>query len=351
MKSSLMKAVVKTKREPGIEVLDVDIPEVGDADILVKVIAASVCGSDVHVYEWTPNYEWMPLPVILGHEFAGEVVQVGAKVDMVAVGDRITAMPGMPCGRCLHCQVGKPDACANRIGLGLASDGAFAEYLRITAGASIFKLPDDLDTETASLTEPLCVVLRAVDLSTIRVGQTTAVLGPGPIGLLTLQVLKAAGAGLVMVAGTSADEKRLQIARELGADVIVNVDKEDLVSKARELSGGGLRGGLDLVFEASGNSKSVTQAVNMVRPGGKAILIGIHPAPAEIPTTQLVRQSKSVIGAYGYDAEIWRRAIALFTTGKVRAGPMITHRLPLTQAREGFEAAVRREATKVILVP
>ena len=346
-----MKAIVKTKREPGIEVLDVGTPEVGDADILVRVTAASVCGSDVHVYEWTPNYEWMPLPVILGHEFAGEVVQVGAKIDTVAVGDRITAMPGMPCGRCLHCQVGKPDACANRIGLGLGGDGAFAEYLRITGGANIFRLPDALDAEAASLTEPLCVVLRAVDISGIKVGQRVAVLGPGPIGLLALQVLKAAGAGLVMVAGTGADTKRLEVARELGADVTVDVDEEDLVAKAAELTGGGLRAGLDLVFEASGNPRSVTQAVNMVRPGGTAVLIGIHPAPAEIPTTQLVRQSKSIIGAYGYDTDTWLRAISLLTTGRVRTEPMITHRLPLTEAVQGFEAAVSREAVKVIFLP
>ena len=346
-----MKAIFKTKREPGIEVLDVDTPEVGDADILVKVKAASLCGSDVHAYEWTPNYEFMPLPVIMGHEFAGEVVQVGAKVDMVAVGDRITAMPGMPCGRCLHCQVGKPDACTDRIGLGLTSNGAFAEYVRITGGANIFKLPDNLDYETASLTEPLAVVMRAVDLSGIKVGQKTAVLGPGPIGLLTVQLLKAAGAGLVMTAGTGSDSMRLKIARELGADMTVNVDKEDIVGMAKELTGGGLRSGLDVVFEASGNPKSVTEAVRMVKPGGKVILIGIHPKPAEIPTTEFVRLSKTIIGAYGYDIDIWQRCLALLTTGKVQVKQMITHRLPLTQADEGFEAAISRKAAKVIFIP
>lgn len=114
-----MKAVVKTKREPGIEVLDVEVPEVGDSDILVKVHTGSLCGSDVHVYQWTPNYEWMLLPVILGHEFSGEVFEVGSKVETVAVGDHITAMPAMACGRCPLCQVGKGDACSNKLGLGL----------------------------------------------------------------------------------------------------------------------------------------------------------------------------------------------------------------------------------------
>ncbi len=346
-----MKAVVKTKREPGIEVLDVDAPQVTDTDILVKIQAASLCGSDVHVYEWTPNYEWMPLPLILGHEFSGEVVEVGSKVQNTAVGDRITALPSMPCSRCSFCQVGKSDSCTNRLGLGLRADGAFAEYLRLTAAATILKLPEDISYEQASLCEPLAVVLRAVDLSNIKLGQTAAVLGPGPIGLLALQALRASGAGYVMVAGTGADENRLQIARDLGADDTINVEKEDLVSRAMEATGGGFRAGLDFVFEASGNPASVSQAVSMVRPGGKVILIGIHPVSAEFPTTNLVRSSKSIIGAYGYDLAIWHRALILFSSGKVRVEPMVTHRLPLSEAEKGFELAVKKEAAKVIFLP
>ncbi len=172
----LVKAIVKTKREPGIEVLDVPEPEITDTDILVKVKAASVCGSDVHVYEWTPNYEWISIPVILGHEFSGEVVKTGAKVKTIKSGDRITAMPGMACSRCDFCQVGRPDLCSDRKSLGLRGDGAFAEYIRLTAATSVFKLPDSLSYEAASLTEPLSVVLRAVDLALFRVGQTAAVL-------------------------------------------------------------------------------------------------------------------------------------------------------------------------------
>ena len=265
-----MKAIFKTKREPGIEVLDTDIPEVGDADILVKVKAASLCGSDVHAYEWTPNYEFLPLPVILGHESAGDVVQVGSRVTTVSVGDRISAIPAMPCGSCLCCQTGNPSACTGRFALGLTGNGAFAEYVRITAGATIYKLPENLDYETASLIEPLAVVIRAVDLSSIKLGQKTAVLGPGPIGLFTVQLLKAAGAGMVMMAGTGNDAMRLNIARELGADMTVNVDKEDIIGMAKELTGGGLRSGRVERFDYRcigwpGNSR----AVNVLElPGG-----------------------------------------------------------------------------------
>lgn len=342
-----MKAIVKTKREPGIEVLDVPVPEVADADMLVKVKAASVCGSDVHVFEWTPNYEWISIPVILGHEFSGEVVSVGKKVKTVVPGDRITAMPAMACSRCEFCQVGRPDLCRNRLSLGLRGDGAFAEYIRLTANTTVFKLAPGLRYEAASLTEPLSVVLRAVDLAGLRVGQTAAVLGPGPIGLLATQAIRLAGAALVLVAGTSVDMRRLAAAKELGADLTVDVTKEDPVKKAMELT----RSGFDVVLEASGSPKSVPQGLAMVKPGGKVILIGIHPAPAEISTTTVVRSSKSVIGAYGYDADIWNRALALLSTGKVRTEPMITHRLPLTDARHGFELLVKKEATKVIFIP
>lgn len=342
-----MKAIVKTKREPGVEVQDRAVPEVTDTDILVKLKAGSVCGSDVHVFEWTLSYEFMPLPVILGHEFSGEVVSIGSKIKTVAVGDRITAMPGMSCSRCVYCQVGRPDLCRARISMGLAGDGAFAEYVKLTANATTFKLSATLSYEAASLTEPLSVVLRAVDLATLRVGQTAAVLGPGPIGLLTTQVVKLSGVSLLMVAGTSIDVNRLKTAKEFGADITIDVTKDDPVKKAMSLT----RGGFDVVLEASGSPKSVPQALAMLKPGGKVILIGIHPAPGEIPTTDVVRRSKSIIGAYGYDADIWNRALTLLNTGKVKTEPMITHRLPLSEATHGFELLVKKEATKVIFVP
>jgi len=346
-----MKAVVKTKKEPGIEVLDVEVPEVRDTDILVKVRAGSLCGSDVHIYEWTPNYEFLPLPIILGHEFSGEVVEVGARINTVAVGDRVTAMPGMACSRCSFCQMGKSDLCTGRLSLGMSGNGAFAEYVRLTAAASIFKIPENVDYEASALCEPLSVALHAVDLSNIKAGQTAAILGPGPIGLLTLQVLKAAGAAAVMVAGTGTDGRRLEIARKLGADVITDVEKEDPVIKAREMTRAYSGAGLDFVFEASGNPRSIPQALSMVRARGKVIAIGIHPAPAEIQTTELVRRSKSIIGAYAYDQETWRRSLALLASGKVRIEPMVTHRLPIPEAKDGFELAIKKEAAKVLFIP
>jgi 2-desacetyl-2-hydroxyethyl bacteriochlorophyllide A dehydrogenase len=342
-----MKAVVKTKKEPGIDLLDVEVPTVRDTEILVKVRAGSLCGSDVHIYEWTAGYDWMPLPLTIGHEFSGDVVEVGSQVETVAAGDRITAMPSMPCSRCSFCRVGKGEFCPQKVVLGLLSPGAFAEYVRLTAGATIFKLPEILTYEAAALCEPLAVALKAVDLSGIKAGERAAVLGPGPIGLLVVQVLKAAGASLIMMVGTTADGKRLKIAERLGADVIVEVEKEDPVRKAIDLTGAGL----DFVFEASGNPKSVPQGLNMVKPGGKIILIGIHSGPATFNPTELVRGKKSIIGAYGYEPETWQRALALLSSRRVAVEAMITHRVSLAEAQKGFELAVKREAAKVLFIP
>ncbi|MBW1710050.1 MAG: alcohol dehydrogenase catalytic domain-containing protein [Deltaproteobacteria bacterium] len=342
-----MKAIVKTKPEPGVELLDVDVPQVGETDILIKVSAGSLCGSDIHYYEWLPGSQFIRVPVILGHEFSGQVVEVGSLVENVQVGDRVSAMPSMPCCQCSNCRAGRGDSCSNRLVPGLLSDGFFAEYGRLTAGANIFKLPENVSYEAAALLEPFSVALNAVDLSDLKIGQKAAVLGPGPIGLFTLQILKAGGASLIMMAGTGADEKRLDLAEELGADVIVDVEKDDPAFKTLELTGQGL----DMVFEATGNPKSVAQGLNMVKPGGKVVLIGIHPGLAEFDPTPMVRGRKTLIGAYAYDAQTWERALAVISSGQVNPEAVITHRLPLSQAEKGFQMAINKEAVKVLFMP
>ena len=351
MPNTKMKAIFKTKREPGIEVLEADVPEIGSTDILVKVVAGSLCGSDVHYYEWAPGSQIVNVPVILGHEFSGEVVETGAEVTQVAVGDRITAMPGMPCGQCPDCRIGRGDSCTSRLAPGIISNGYFAEYARLTAGANIFKIPENVSFDAASLSEPLAVCLNAIDISDFKMGLKTAVLGPGPIGLLTLQLLKAGGAGLVMMVGTSADERRLALAEKFGADVVINVDEEDPVDKARELAGEGFRRGLDLVFEATGNPNSIPQGLDMVRPGGEVILIGIHSGPASFDPIPMVRGRKKLLGAYTYDAQTWTRVLDLLSSGLLDVEAMITHKLPLDEAEQGFQLALKKEAAKVLFTP
>ena len=341
-----MKAIVKTKPEPGIDIVDMDVPVVGDNDILVKVTAGSLCGSDVHMYEWTAGYEWVPMPIIPGHEFAGEVMEFGGQVQGLSKGDRITALPAFTCGECPACISGRSAFCEKRTVLGLMSNGAFSEYMTIKQTADIFKIPDNVSDEMASLTEPLAVCMQGIDLSGIKPGQTAAVFGPGPIGLLTIQLLKTAGAGQIIATGTSADENRLEIAKQLGADVIINIDKDDPVKKVKEMAGS-----LDFVFEATGIASTINQGLQMVRRGGKVMVIGIHKDNATFDTIDLVRQQKSLIGVYGYDKITWRRCLKLMSSGKLDPTPIITHRMPFSQGEQGFELAANKTAAKVVFVP
>ena len=341
-----MKAICKTKPEPGIDVLDVDKPQISENEILVKIHAVSLCGSDVHVYEWTAGYEFMSMPRILGHEFAGEVVEVGSLVQGIAVGDRITANPNMPCGKCNWCKIGKIKNCQSKRGMGLTGDGAFAEFVTLNCAGEIHKIPDNVSMECASMSEPMAVALNGVDLSGFVGGQPAVVLGPGPIGLLTAQILKAFGATPVIMTGTSADANRLEVARKLGVDIIVNVDEEDPVKAVTRQVGR-----VNFVFEATGISHTIPQGLKMLNNGGKLMVIGIHAENATVPTIELVRRQKSIIGVYNYNENTWKRCLALMASGAVNPEPMITHRVPFSKGKEGFELAHNKIAAKVIFVP
>lgn len=349
-----MKAVLKRRKEPGIEIVDVGVPEIGDGDILVKVAVTSVCGSDVHLYEWEEEGEgtpwWDPMltvPVILGHEFSGEVVDVGSKVTKATVGDRITASPLMPCGSCSKCQGGSPELCLDSI-VGMQINGSMAEYVRLTSSASVYKFPVHVSYEAASLLEPLAVALHAVELSDFKPGDTAAVFGPGPIGLLALQVLKAAGASVTIITGTNADKKRLDMAEKIGADVVVDVERDDLADQIKRVTDGE---GVDFVFEASGNPKTVSQALGVVKTCGKVVLIGMYAGAASVYPNDVVVGRRTVIGSLGYEAQTWRRSVALVKNGLVRPEVIVDHKLPLMEAEAGFELLARKEAVKVLLVP
>ena len=342
-----MKAIVKTQRAAGIEVLEMPRPETGPTDILVEVAAGSLCGSDVHAYEWTPSYHFMQLPLILGHEFSGRVVEIGSEVTHVKVGDRISALPAMACGSCPSCRTGRNSACANQLFPGMMTHGFFAEYGRLTTAADIFKLPENVGYEAAALLEPFAVSLNAVDISGFKIGRKAAVLGPGPIGLFVVQILRAAGAAAIMAVGAKGDKKRLKMAEQVGADLCMDITVNDPVKGAKAIS----PSGLDMVFEATGNPDSIAQALAMVKTGGTVILIGIHAGPATFDPTLLVRSSKSIIGSYGYTVDTWQRALGLFSGGIIDPEAIISHRLALDDAEAGFKHALQKEAIKVLFIP
>ena len=228
----------------------------------------------------------------------------------------------------------------------MRKNGAFAEYMLIKGSAEILKIPDNVSIETASMTEPLVVALHGIDLSGFKAGQTAAVFGPGPIGLLTIQLLKAAGASLIIATGTDADGRRLEIAKQLGADVVINVNEEDPVKSIRKRFGF-----LDYVFEATGVPHTISQGLQIIKRGGKVMVAGIHEGEASFNPLDLVRRQKSLIGVYNYTKTTWQRALALMAGNRIDINPIITHRIPFSRGVEGFELALNKTAAKVIFVP
>jgi len=349
-----MKAIVKTRPEPGIEVLERAMPEPGDNEVLIKLQAGSLCGTDLHMYHWelAGIAPLINLPVVLGHEFSGQVAKTGKNVDHLAEGDYVTAMPGWACGVCANCRTGRSGFCLEPKQPGMyLSDGFFQEYFCLPTSARISKVPEKPDIEAFALTEPLTVSLGAVEAAAPEIGCKAAVLGPGPIGLLILQLLRLVSPDLLIMTGTSDDAVRLDMARKMGADAVVDISREDPVDKAASLTGGPMAGGLDLVFEASGHPAAIDQGLKMLKSGGTLIVAGIHSKPAEIDTFSMVLGNKKMQGVLGFEPEQWEKAVGLIASGRVDTAALITHRIPISEAQQGFRLADRKEAVKVIFTP
>lgn len=340
-----MKAIIKAEPKPGIEVRDIPVPKLMDGYSLLKVKACGICGSDVHIYEWTPGYDVMTpyMPLILGHEFSGEVIEVGKGETELQKGDRVLAGPfSNRSGRS-----GRAPPRMERPPLtGPFASGGMAEYVLVSSDR-LWKLPENVSYEVGAMCEPLAVAMNAVLLSKILPGERAVVLGPGPIGLLTLLSLKAAGV-YVFMTGKAADEKRLRLAKRLGADVILNVDELDPVSMILKSTGGH---GADVVFEATGVSATIQQGLKMVKRGGKVVAIGIHSSPASINMLDLVRGAKQILGSYSGPTSVWTRELALLTQGLINPEPLASHRLPLSEGMRGFDLALSKEGVKILFTP
>jgi len=348
-----MKAVLKTNPEPGIEIRDIETPQIAEDEVLVKVKAAGICGSDVHIYEWTPGYEFLSdyLPKVLGHEFSGEVVEVGRKAEVdVEIGDRVTSETGRTCGRCFFCVRGENILCPQRKSLGrlgLEKDGAMAEFVAVPS-YTLHKIPDNLSYEEAAVTEPAGVALHAVELAEVKIGDNIAIFGPGPIGLIVLQVAQLAGADKTVVFGLSADERRLDAAKKLGADLTICVDRENPREIVNQMTEGI---GVDIAFEVSGAPGAFNQALQITRAGGQIVVVGIYADFLTMDVThQLVRQQKSIKGSYGAPSHVWKKVLRLMANKRLNVKPLIKS-VPIEKAEEGFGACINKEFMKVLIVP
>jgi threonine dehydrogenase-like Zn-dependent dehydrogenase len=340
-----MLAVVKNKPEVGIEIMEMPEPKMKRDQVMIEVKACGICGSDLHFYEWEPFARWMTLPRIMGHEVAGTVYKVGEEVRGFAPGDMIVADTWGGCGQCYFCRLGKFNHCMNQTRLGQHVDGGMAKYVVIPAN-SLYKVPEGVDFEEASVIEPLGVMLRAFERCDMKPGDDIAIMGPGPIGLLGVQLAKANGASAIIVSGLREDKERLEYAKRFGA-VTVNVGEEDLKKKVMALTEGR---GVDIVMDVSGGKGSLAEAAEIAKRGGQIGLVGLGPEFTFAPNV-LVDKELTIHGSFRRQPSSWYRAINLVASKIVDTRPIITHVLPLKRADEGFQILLRKEGIKVILVP
>lgn len=347
-----MKAVLKKTLDPGVAVEEVPIPQIDDNGVLIKIRAAGICGSDVHMFEGAASYKVFErfFPLVMGHEFCGDVAEVGKNVTAVKPGDRVVSRVAASCGDCYYCRSGRMHFCevAFQNIIGLQKDGGFAEYVAV-GETSCIKMPDSVSYELGALIEPLGVTANAVYDSGLEMGETVVVQGPGPIGLLTLMFAKARGAGKTIVIGTKADKLRLEQAKKFDADHIVIADEVDAVQAVKELTGGH---GANIVFEASGVPQLVQSALDMVDKCGRVVAEGIYGSPGQIDFTPMVRSAKRIIGTYGGPIA-WERMIDWLGAKSHYAGlptQVITHRTKLDDATAAFERSVKKENIKEMFI-
>jgi 2-desacetyl-2-hydroxyethyl bacteriochlorophyllide A dehydrogenase len=334
-----MLAVVKDPAKRGIVLEDVPVPTVGPWEVLVRVRAAGICGSDQRIYnEVNPARRRR---FIIGHEIAGEVVAVGERVSEVPLGAAVAVEICIGCGICRHCKVGRINLCEKLEELGVTVDGGMTELVAVPA-RNIHVLPPGLAFETAVLADPLACVIRGLEMITVTSGAWVAVLGPGQMGLLATQVIKRILRARVVVIGTRDD--RLALARGMGADEVVNVRERDAVEAVRELTDGGA----DFVYEAAGSAEALGQGIAMARKGGAVVMLTVHKR-VEVDLEPAVRGELHLVGAICYSYREYQRALGLLAQGRVDVEPLTRHVFPLDQAQEAFEFVLSRQGVKAIL--
>lgn len=343
-----MKAVVKVEAAPGAELRGVDIPAIGHEDVLVQVKAAAICGTDVHIYEWTQyaSDRIMP-PMIFGHEFCGEVVEVGKQVTRLQVGDLIAGETHIPCGQCFQCQTGNQHICEKMKILGVHTDGAFAEYARMPEVCA-WKLPPDSSPELGAILEPLGVAVHGILCDRVD-GRSIAVFGCGPIGLFAVGV--AAASGATKVFAIEPNPVRLAMVHKVAPEAIpLNLTEEDVMSRILESTGGR---GVDVSIELSGSPAGTRQAFKVLRKGGRISLLGLPSTPVELDTVEdIIYKEARVLGVTGRKMwDTWWEMSKLLESGKLDPTPVITHRFPLGDFEEAIQLAKSGQAGKILLFP
>jgi threonine 3-dehydrogenase len=339
-----MKAIFKDKPGPGAALGDMEVPKMGLKDVLIRVKAAAVCGSDVHIYEWDPWAQSVvpKLPQILGHEFAGEVVEVGKEVHHLKPGDHVAGETHIPCDDCYFCLTGQRHICLNMKVYGVHSQGIFSEYTSLPAPCAV-KIPQEIPFPAAAMMEPCGVAVHGLSKGVIS-GKTLAIFGCGPIGLFALQAALAYGANRVYAVDISAN--RLKMAQSFGATKAFNGEKDPLEKIILDETRGI---GVDMVLEISGSQRAYDQGLRILRKAGTFVVIGLpsRPIQLEIPTNVMYKEAK-IFGITGREMyETWVQVIQLIQSRKVNLEKVVTHQLAPEKFAEGFKAAKEAQHGKI----
>ncbi len=345
--SDTMLAVVKAEPKAGAEIRNVVVPQFGPTDVLVRVRVASVCGTDLHIYNWD---SWAQRrihpPLIPGHEFCGEVAAVGREVSTVSPGDFVSAEMHVACGKCLQCRTGDAHICQNVTIIGVDSDGAFAEYVRIPE-SNIWKIDPSIPPDYASVLDPLGNAVHAVLAGEIA-ARTVAITGCGPIGLFAIAVARALGASTVFA--VEVNEHRRKIAYQMHADHVFDPSTQDVRSAVLDMTAGV---GADVVLEMAGHPDAIRTAFDIVRRGGRVSLLGLTSRPVSLNFSEdIIFKGITIQGINGRRMyQTWYQMQALLKSGKLDLTPVITHRMPMRDFSRGMERLATGEASKILLYP
>lgn len=338
-----MKTLAKTQNKPGIWMTESERPQCGHNDVLIKIKKTAICGTDMHIYHWD---DWaqntIPVPMTVGHEFVGEIAEIGPEVSGFNIGDRVSGEGHITCGHCRNCRAGRRHLCRETVGVGVNRTGAFAEYLVIPA-SNAFKIPDGVSDDMASILDPFGNAVHTA-LSFDLVGEDVLITGAGPIGAMAAAICRHVGARNVVI--TDINDYRLSLAKELGATRTVNVSKEALSDVMLDL---GMTEGFDVGLEMSGNGQALNNMLEVLNHGGNIAMLGIPSKDTVIDWNQVIFKGLNIKGIYGREMfETWYKMVAMLQSG-LDISPIITHHYNINDFQAGFDAMASGKSGKIIL--